>query len=86
MLFLADGMFVNRIYKMFNLEPVNAMYLLESPFARMPWFSPVVMGIVGLSLLFAAMAIYELRLPKEERWYSKLKNYKNRIAEERKGE
>lgn len=86
MLFLADGMFVNRIYKMFNLEPVNAMYLLESPFASMPWLSPIFMGVVGLSLLFAGLALYELRLPKEERWYSKLKAYRNAVAKEEKGE
>ena len=85
-LFLVDGMLINRIYKMFNLEPVNAMYLLESPFASMPWLSPIFMGVIGLGLLFAGLALYELRFPKEERWYSKLKNYKNIMAKEGKGE
>ena len=80
--FLVDGFLVNSLYHIFGLEPVNAMYLLESPFPTMPWFSPVLMGAIGISLLFIGLAIYETRLPKEERWYHKLKEF-SKTKEER---
>lgn len=73
-LFILDGLFANWLYKVCGLPEVNAMYLLHSPFPSMPWLSPMLMGAVGLSVLFAGLAIYELQFPKEERWYSKLKN------------
>ncbi len=81
MFFLLDGFLVNSIYHIFRLEPVNAMYLLESPFPSMPWFSPILMGVIGLSLLFICLAIYETRFPKEERWYHKLKNFREKREE-----
>ncbi len=74
LLFIADGVFANWLYKVCGLPEVNAMYLLHSPFPSMPWLSPMLMGVVGLSVLFAGLAIYELHFPEEERWYSKLRN------------
>ena len=85
-LFLIDGMTINALYKYFGLEPVNAMYLQESPIASMPWLSPVFMGLLALALLFVGLALYELRLPKEERWYTKIQTYKNRLVETFKGD
>ncbi len=82
-LFLVDGMCINALYKYFQLEPVNAMYLQESPIASMPWFSPVLMGVIALSILFFGLALYELKLPKEERWYVKLRDYKEKLTKER---
>ncbi len=74
MLFLVDGMFANWLYKVCGLPEVNAMYLLYSPYPSMPWLSPLLMGVVGVSLLFVGLALYELTFPKEERWYCKLKS------------
>lgn len=71
--FLLDGAIVNGIFALCGLESVNSMYLQESPFADMPWLNPPVMGIAAIVLLFSVTALYELRLPKDERWYSKLK-------------
>ncbi len=75
MLFIVDGLFANWLYAVCGLEEVNAMYLLHSPFDSMPWLSPILMGFVGITLLFAGLALYELTFPVEERWYTKLKNY-----------
>ena len=72
-LFIVDGLFANWLYAVCGLPEVNAMYLLHSPFPSMPWLSPMLMGLVGLSLLFVGLALYELSFPEEERWYHKLK-------------
>ena len=71
--FMAIGAINNGLFEMFGLDPVNSMYLQEGPLPSMPWITPWLMGIVGIALLFGGLALYELRLPKEERWYSKLK-------------
>ncbi|MBQ8319407.1 MAG: hypothetical protein IJX81_00835 [Clostridia bacterium] len=73
MLFIVDGLFANWLYAVCGLPEVNAMYLLYSPFPSMPWLSPMLMGAVGVSVLLAGLALYELHFPKEERWYFKLK-------------
>lgn len=73
-LFLIDGLFANWLYEICGLPEVNAMYLLYSPFQSMPWLSPMLMGVVGLAILFVALALYELSFPEEDRWYYKLKN------------
>ena len=80
LLFIVDGLFANWLYAVCGLPEVNAMYLLYSPFPSMPWLSPMLMGAVGVSVLFVGLALYELSFPKEERWYFQLKekiNYKN---------
>ena len=81
--FLLDGIFINALFKYFQLDPVNAMYLQESPIASMPWFSPVLMGAIALTVLFIGLALYELKFPKEERWYVKLREYKKNFTKER---
>lgn len=73
LLFLLDGVFANWLYAVCGLPEVNAMYLLHSPYPSMPWLSPLLMGAVGVSVLFIGLALYELSFPKEERWYCKLK-------------
>ncbi len=84
--FIVDGLFINALYALCNLPEVNAMYLLHSPYENMPWLSPILMGVVALLLLFAGLALYELRLPKEERWYAKLKNYVENISSKKENE
>lgn len=72
--FLLDGAIINGLYAIFALEPVNSMYLLEPPFPDMPWLQNYLMGIVAVLLIFAIGVLYEfLTLPKEKRWYYKLK-------------
>lgn len=80
-LFLVDGAFANWLYKVCGLPEVNAMYLLYSPFPSMPWLSPMLMGAVGCSVLFIALAVYELQFPEEERWYYKAKEKIKNIKE-----
>lgn len=78
--FIIDGMFINALYAVCGLDEVNAMYLLHSPYESMPWLSPILMGAVAVLVLFAGLALYELRLPKEERWYTRLKKYTERFS------
>ena len=52
------------------MEAPDGMFLKSNPY--MP-VSPIVLGVVAVALLFIGLSIWELRLPKEERWYSKLK-------------
>ena len=33
----------------------------------------IVLGILAIVLMFCALALWELRLPKEERWYTKIR-------------
>ncbi len=80
LLFLVlDGGIVIGLHKLFNLDPPNCMYLLENPLPALPWFNTWLIGVLGILLCFAVTSIYEqLALPKEERWYSKLKNLKTK--------
>ncbi len=80
LLFLVlDGSIVIGLHELFNLDPPNCMYLLENPLPQLPWFNTWLIGVLGIVLCFAVTAIYEqIALKKEERWYSKLKNFKKK--------
>ena len=39
LLLIADGVVVISLFKMFNMDPPNSMYLLENPFPNVPWFN-----------------------------------------------
>ena len=74
--FVLDGAIINGLYSIFELDPVNSMYLQHPPFDAMPWLTTPVMGIAGILLAFGVSALYEqLSLPREERWYVRLKNF-----------
>ena len=74
MIFFVDGVIINTLYAICELEPCNSMYLLEAPFADMPWLITPVMGLMGVAVAFIITAVYEqIALPKEERWYSLLR-------------
>ena len=80
LLFLVlDGGIVIGLHKLCQLDPPNCMYLLENPVPALPWFNTWLIGVLGILLCFAVTAIYEqIVLPKEERWYSKIKKLKTK--------
>ena len=81
LLFVIDGVIINTLFAVFNLDSVNSMYLLEPPFANLPFINTGVIGIAGILLIFGLTALYELiTLPKEERWYTLIKNKKIKEA------
>ncbi len=76
---LVDGGIIIGLYKAFNLDPPNCMYMLEIPFSSLPWVNTYLLGVFALIILFIITAIVEqIFVPKEERWYTKLKNIKNK--------
>lgn len=68
--FVLCGLLVDGLYEHFGMEPPDGMFLRENPYLDV---SPVVLGIWAIVVLFCLLSLWELRLPKEERWYSKLK-------------
>ena len=75
MLFLVDGVIINTLYAIFNLDPCNSMYLLEAPFSDIPWLITPVMGLMAIAVAFVITAIYEqIFIPKNERWYKLLRH------------
>ena len=78
-LFILDGVFANWLYSVCELGEVNAMFLLYSPIESMPWLSPFIMGLMGITFMFIVISIYELFLPKEQRWYYKIKKFLERL-------
>jgi hypothetical protein len=69
-IFVVCGLVVNRLYEHFGMTPPDGMFLKSNPYLGV---SPIILGIIAVLLLFAVLALYELRLPTEERWYTKLK-------------
>lgn len=69
--FVICGVGVNWLYEHFGMEPPDGMFLISNPYFRT---SPIVMGIWVVMVMFVVLALWELRLPQDERWYTKLKN------------
>jgi len=67
--FVFCGRVVNKLYEHFGMTPPDGMMLLGNPYTKT---SIVVLGLWAVLLLFCGLALWELRLPKEERWYHKL--------------
>lgn len=79
---LLDGVIMIGIFRLAKLDPPNCMYLLENPVPSMSWFNTYMIGIAGLLVVFATTAFVErITLPKEERWYTKLKQFKKQKDE-----
>lgn len=82
---LVDGLLVNTLNRIFGMPDVNSMYLHGAPFENMPWVNTLTIGIVGVLVAFLIGVIVEfITLPKEERWYSKIKKKSTEIEEEEK--
>lgn len=68
-IFVICGLSVNVLYRAFGMTPPDAMLLESNPYIPV---SPVILGLAVVLIMFGLLALYETRLPKEERWYSKL--------------
>ena len=79
LLLLVDGIVVIGLYKLFNMDPPNSMYLLENPFPEITWFNTGIIGVLGLCIVFIITVIYEqVALVEENRWYTKIKESKEK--------
>lgn len=67
--FVLCGLVVDSLYMAFGMEPPDGMFLRSNPYFDTP---VIVLGVGAIVVLFAALALWELRLPREERWYTKL--------------
>lgn len=68
--FVFCGTAVNALYSACGMEPPDGMWLLSNPYISV---SPMILGLFLVIALFLALALWELRLPAEERWYHKLR-------------
>ena len=76
LMLVADGAIIIFLHWIFGLDLPNSMYLLELPFESMPWLNVVTIGILAMVIIFTACALVEqFALPKEDRWYTKLKKF-----------
>lgn len=66
--FVICGVAVNMLYEHFGMTAPDGMFLRSNPYTSV---SPIVLGLWVVALLFCGLALWELRLPKEERWYTK---------------
>ena len=72
-IFVTCGFTINVLFAIFDIESVNAMFMLEPPLPQLPFFNFFTIGFLGLILSFIGLNIYEhFTLPKEKRWLSKL--------------
>lgn len=75
-IFLLDGIILNTIYDIVGFEQLNSMYLQEPPFENMPYLNTLTIGIIGVLVAFLIGMITEfIAVPKQERWYSQIKQY-----------
>lgn len=68
--FVLCGLLVNGLFALFGMESPDGMFLYSNPLFPV---SPMLLGPFAILLLAGILALVELRLPKEERWYSLLK-------------
>ena len=67
-IFVLCGLGVNALYEACGMTAPDGMFLRSNPYID---FSPMILGLVAVVLLFAVLALWELRLPVEQRWYSR---------------
>jgi len=72
--FVVDGLIINGLFSLFNINAVNSMYLQNNPFPEMPWINVGTIGIIAISVVFITTVIIEqITVKPEHRWYNKLK-------------
>lgn len=76
--FVICGIGVNLLYEACGMTPPDGMFLKSNPYISA---SPIVLGLLAVVLLFGALVIWEQRLPKEERWYSKIRFHSSTAIE-----
>ncbi len=77
--FVADGLIINALFSVFDLEEVNSMYLLSPPFENLPFINTLTIGIAAVAVTFSIASIYEyFCVAKEDRWYKTLARYINK--------
>lgn len=75
LIFVIDGVVINTLFLLLDLEAVNSMYLVEFPL-DIPFVNSITLGLLGVILVFIITTIYEtVHLDKEERWYFELKKH-----------
>lgn len=67
--FVVCGLGVNALYEHFGITAPDGMWLKSNPYISVP---PMALGGIAVVLLFGFLALWEMRLPREERWYRKL--------------
>lgn len=71
---LVDGLFINALFAACGLPDPNSMYLSQAPYPALPFLNTGTIGVAGVLIAFAITALHEqIALPKEERWYAKLR-------------
>lgn len=68
--FVVCGVAVNELYDRFGMTAPDGMFLRSNPYISQ---SPVVLGLWVVAVMFCLLALWETRLPREERWYMKLR-------------
>ena len=77
-LMIIHGYALIALFKIYNIDTPNIMFLMESPFPEYPFISIWSIGLVAFVLLFTFLHIYEcIKYKKEDRWYNKISNYRN---------
>ena len=69
-IFVLCGILVNRLYDAFGMEAPDGIFLRSNPYLPVP---TVVAGLGALLLVFGILSLLELRLPREQRWYHRLR-------------
>lgn len=71
-IFVACGLGMNLLYSAFGMESPDGIWINGVPYVGV---SSIILGLLAVALYFGVFALVELRLPAEERWYSKIKSY-----------
>lgn len=66
--FILCGILVDELFTHFGMEAPDGMWLHENPI-DFP-IPPMILALVATSVVFVLINLYQLRLPKDERWYN----------------
>lgn len=67
--FVICGKLVNSLYEHFGMTPPDGMWLESNPYFTT---SPMKLGLLAVGVMFIILHLWELHLPKEQRWYKHL--------------